>query len=1024
MMSGLPKVLPQASKIRKSAKRKLLEKINVFQASGNQPYFRVKSSVEVTDTQKLFLYGGFDEDDNLDTNIYLLDLIANKWDTKPNHVSREGHTTNYIGNDNIVVFGGVPDDELLNDSNESTTGNISNNDGASISKNLQKSQILIYNIPSNTWLIPHQVNPHQAPAARSRHATCLSKDRSKLFISGGFNASTNDLYDDLYCFDLSTGTWDGPRKFVKRFDHHLTFYNDKIWAFGGLDKNMIYLNSNEINYFDLSSNVTGKIEIYNLPKLIGDHVYLPVSSASSASSLSSLSHVTSVFAKTQSPIILDVIIPLWNSYNHNNDSNNNGYEISTPCISLLDINELKWKKLLFGNFEPLNKFVWRHTFINDNYLYMLGYPLTSDINLTSFDYKLTNLVKIDLVQLGLKNQLFEEQNNMNKLTNILLNNKLSQFGCNTDYFEAQYNNEILSITPDREISIDLAKFLDNEEFTDFQIIGVEGKSRPPVSNETVYLEHDQAEIYSKLSKAEKSYTYLKSKPINVHLAILLARWPYFKKVILSGMSETETKKLFIQEPITWIRSLVQYLYTGSLVAISDSDLYGLFILSHYYEIHSLFEKTFMILNSKTLNIKNAIKFYATCLQIDDCYVLKKKSLEFIFNNWGRVVRSKYFHQLTKFEILKLCQEVNESSMITSRSKYNKLCTNNDFNITNAIDDSNGRSNHLRYISNNGSSRDHGVNPNDRSTIENAGYYYYHQHQYPSNNEAFSNARLQANKDLLNYGYDTGNLFKANHELLFGRNQTASDFIAANNHSQAHGAVDFSSNTQLPADEIAERGTTGAEAAVGGVFRPLGNDNFVAEFDGLQNDEDDEDDDEGESSNEDGENISLNNNGDDRDDSAGSDSFSAMMMMGNSSYSYGSPNRSIHDMGELANSPLQSTTPTFSGSGGAASTANTNASASNIGNVNRNSNAYRDNRLRTNGARSSRNSNRSGRNNRRTVIDHAITPPENINDDDYYLYQQQLGALGNSNNISNNADNSEYEDEDEEDEDEEDELMNE
>lgn len=88
----------------------------IHKSLGSIPSHNFKSTiVACTGTPYVFLYGGFDEYDALDSNVYLLNTSTMEWeiDNKIDGLYREGHLSVYIGNGNVLVYGGLPfEDEI------------------------------------------------------------------------------------------------------------------------------------------------------------------------------------------------------------------------------------------------------------------------------------------------------------------------------------------------------------------------------------------------------------------------------------------------------------------------------------------------------------------------------------------------------------------------------------------------------------------------------------------------------------------------------------------------------------------------------------------------------------------------------------------------------------------------------------------------------------------------------------------------------------------------------------------------
>lgn len=114
-----------------------------------------------------------------------------------------------------------------------------------------------------------------------------------------------------------------------------------------------------------------------------------------------------------------------------------------------------------------------------------------------------------------------------------------------------------------------------DEFKDFEIVGINKSSvLPEVPQKKESISEDQ---------------YDKSNAIKVHKAVLIARWPYFRTLIASGMKESQKNQLLIPEPTSWLKALVEYFYSDSIPE-GDTDLCGgLLILARLYDLQQLKE---------------------------------------------------------------------------------------------------------------------------------------------------------------------------------------------------------------------------------------------------------------------------------------------------------------------------------------------------------------------------------------------------------------------------------------------------
>ncbi|CCH44793.1 Kelch-like protein 20 [Wickerhamomyces ciferrii] len=571
-----------------AVRRTNLKSIKPVVTEGSQPLSRIKSSSAVTNDGKFFLFGGFDEDDNY--------IYTNLWSTYPqDQVYREGHSSLFIGkdpqtkNDTILIYGGVPEE--------------SNN------SRFNHSQLVKYHVQSNEWESIQDQGPAIPEEPRSRHAACLSQDGTKMFISGGlFKDDLNDPYDDLRIFDITRGVWEGSRKFICRFDHYITYHDGKIWALGGLTKEMAHVT--EISWFDLQTNITGSIKINQLPRFQGDHIFMNSTKNSS--------------------LLLDVVVPLFSMDN----------TLMEPCIGLYDLNSLRWHAVLTGAFDPLLGHKWKHTFIHESKLYLLGYPISGQADDTAFDYNLKTIIGLDLADLGIVERSMRKR---------------------------KYNDD-----DEDSMSLDFKNLLNDTTLSDFQIFGIEGNQRP--SLDSIFLEPGESRLENGFQSSTNQDTFIKSSPIKVHTTILFARWPHFKRILQSGMQETKTNTLFIPEPIKWIKSLIEYFYTNDLSTIDQDIISGLLILSNIYEVPKLRKLCLDRIYSKGFNVETVMKVWSRARYINE-EILAHNASNYCSKNWDLIIRSPQFEELSKEEIINFCRDVkigNNHSNSSSQLGVNRF----------------------------------------------------------------------------------------------------------------------------------------------------------------------------------------------------------------------------------------------------------------------------------------------------------------------------------------------------------------
>ncbi|KAH3661642.1 hypothetical protein OGAPHI_006492 [Ogataea philodendri] len=542
--------------------------------AGDSPYYRLQSSICVDEElDLLMLFGGFDQDDIIDDHVYLLDLKANKWlDSRKCGIFREGHSMTSLSSGSVLVYGGLAVDDQYHQ-------HLAGQNAV-----LNGLPMLIYNMVDDVWTSPESRSPDNGsrlePISISRHSTCLSRDRSKVYISGGYNVVIKEEpVNDLYCYEFATNKWD-RRTFVSRFDHFVYESGNKIWSFGGLSKQMNHVK--KISMFDLDNNAVGELKLSNMPKMLtGNHTYLKISDHK----------------------VLDIFTSQWSL----------DQETIKPSIGLFDLQKTKYIPLITGSLNLLTKFRWRHFFIHNDSLCMLGYPLTPETNDTSYDYRMTHLMKIPLANLGASTKTDTGSTDVTLLSS----------------FHRLYNHN---------------------SFTDFRIVAINSFTRPEDDNDM----------------------YERSDPINVHKLVLITRWPYFKKLYESGMAESQLNEMFIPEPVGWVSRLVEYFYTNSIDNCTIDEMSGLLLLSEMYELSELKSMLLSQIYADGFKLNTILEIWKIAVYLDDP-ILRSNCESFIFQNWGKLVKTSSFKKLDKQYILRLFEGLdNESKIVSDEAMQRKV----------------------------------------------------------------------------------------------------------------------------------------------------------------------------------------------------------------------------------------------------------------------------------------------------------------------------------------------------------------
>lgn len=158
-----------------------------------------------------------------------------------------------------------------------------------------------------------------------------------------------------------------------------------------------------------------------------------------------------------------------------------------------------------------------------------------------------------------------------------------------------------------------------------------------------------------------------NKVINVHKLYLLLKWPYFEKMIMSGMLESHTNEMVIDEPYANVKLLVDYLYTSELPHMKVQDL---LMFAHLVELYDLNDLKNLIVNRiylSKLPLNQLIEFWQLSDIINSKF-LKKFLQTMIYKYWGYIVRLPSFQNLEKEQLLELFSNLAvDSQIVTSNS---------------------------------------------------------------------------------------------------------------------------------------------------------------------------------------------------------------------------------------------------------------------------------------------------------------------------------------------------------------------
>lgn len=607
--------------------------LSVRHFGGRSPLYNVKATlVPCPGTELVFLFGGFDEFDNLDSNVYLLDLRSGTWHVDDKHAGlyREGHLAVYIGEGNILVFGGIPHDEFPASDPAAAPGAFA-----------KDSLMMIYNVLTRTWVGPPPFALANAPSSRLRHACCLSADGRKVYISGGL-VNLSPL-NDLYSYDLETGHWLGSIEFVARFDHFISEHNGKLYAFGGLNNNMIHVN-HTLTWFDLKDHSIGELVLLRKPAARrGSEI--------DEDTIFSSSECEHIYMDTQVnlEVKLDVLMPLWGS-----TSTHREYSIAS-----FNITELRYVPLvrLSDKVDPRDArlYEWKHLFVAEGALYLLGAQLRSTAGAGA-------ATAPEMADEPLEPSASLAYGFAISLTDLGVARGLRAGSTATE-------------SGGSGLAGDLLRLLLLAELADFEIVALASAETKADYAANADSFHDSVNRYIALACPLETQQF---RVLKVHRAILLARWPHFRRLLDSGMAESVSNTMFIPEPHLWMQGLVNFLYSDDLVLETPISLYdylGMLVLANVYEVPHLRARLLLTMfhlvsvlarrthsepngNMSETMIDLILKLWENVLVAEEpAFLLCLTS--FIRERWSLFLHSQAFTDLPKDLIIRLCTDCTD-----------------------------------------------------------------------------------------------------------------------------------------------------------------------------------------------------------------------------------------------------------------------------------------------------------------------------------------------------------------------------
>lgn len=165
--------------------------------------------------------------------------------------------------------------------------------------------------------------------------------------------------------------------------------------------------------------------------------------------------------------------------------------------------------------------------------------------------------------------------------------------------------------------------------------------------------------------------------IYVHQVILLTRWPHFKNLHKSGMSEAIERKMIMYEPVEVIMAFLRFLYSDRLDENEPWQVVcDLLVMSNMYLVHRLKKLCCQRLYERHLTIESCGIIFEKAIMAEEVG-LKLLTLNFMFQNYGFILKSNLLMDLPALVRNEFLEAVPEEAVLeVGRTKNISISTQN------------------------------------------------------------------------------------------------------------------------------------------------------------------------------------------------------------------------------------------------------------------------------------------------------------------------------------------------------------
>ena len=104
------------------------------------------------------------------------------------------------------------------------------------------------------------------------------------------------------------------------------------------------------------------------------------------------------------------------------------------------------------------------------------------------------------------------------------------------------------------------------------------------------------------------------------------------------MNEFHSRKLYIPEPVAWVRKLVEFMYRDSIDGCNIDEITGLLVLANLYELPRLRNLCIESISKQGITDATAVTIWQRAYEADE-EVIRRNAALHCFRHWGQIVNS-------------------------------------------------------------------------------------------------------------------------------------------------------------------------------------------------------------------------------------------------------------------------------------------------------------------------------------------------------------------------------------------------